>query len=242
MAEIEGYSHKEIAAKLGIESHSSSSQLTRTKEMLRKIINKRMMTFIAIILVSIPMFRLLWKKDNTECESVNTAQVENENGVQIKNWKRQKEEPQTHKKSEMDVVTEKKNEINQNIAQTRNDSIATIDTTLNIQKTFENSNIVIIEDDSTTIDTIRNIWHENNKPYIAKDVDHAKKHEWQLLAAGSLGLRWFRMHTKCLQVMLAEILTVLNLLFQKHFLLGKNIISIYKKTCMAICQRKKKRS
>lgn len=48
MAEIEGYSHKEIAAKLGIESHSSSSQLTRTKEMLRKIINKRMMTFIAI--------------------------------------------------------------------------------------------------------------------------------------------------------------------------------------------------
>mgnify|MGYP001777304277 FL=1 len=77
----------------------------------------------------------------------------------------------------MDVVTEKKNEINQNIAQTRNDSIATIDTTLNIQKTFENSNIVIIEDDSTTIDTIRNIWHENNKPYIAKDVDHAKKHE-----------------------------------------------------------------
>lgn len=66
------------------------------------------MTFIAIILVSIPMFRLLWKKDNTECESVNTAQVENENGVQIKNWKRQKEEPQTHKKSEMDVVTEKR--------------------------------------------------------------------------------------------------------------------------------------
>ena len=177
MAEIEGYSHKEIAAKLGIESHSSSSQLTRAKEMLRKIINKRMMTFIAIILVSIPMFRLLWKKDTTECESVNTAQVENENGVQIKNWKRQKEEPQTHKKSEMDVVTEKKNEINQNIAQTRNDSIATIDTTLNIQKTFENSNIVIIEDDSTTIDTIRNIWHENNKPYISKDVDHAKKHE-----------------------------------------------------------------
>lgn len=64
MAEIEGYSHKEIAAKLGIESHSSSSQLTRAKEMLRKIINKRMMTFIAIILVSIPMFRLLWKEND----------------------------------------------------------------------------------------------------------------------------------------------------------------------------------
>lgn len=186
MAEIEGYSHKEIAAKLGIESHSSSSQLTRAKEMLRKMINKRMMTFIAIILVCMPMFRLLWKKDKTEYKSVNTSQVENENDVQIKNGKRQKEEPQSHKKSEMMLAAEKKNEINQNIAQTRNDSISAIDT-LNIKKTLENSNIVIIEDDSITIDTIRNIWHENNKQYIAKDSDPAKKHEWQLLAAGSLG-------------------------------------------------------
>ena len=34
MAVIEGYSHKEIAEKLDIEPHSSSSQLTRAKAML----------------------------------------------------------------------------------------------------------------------------------------------------------------------------------------------------------------
>lgn len=34
MAVIEGFSHKEIAEKLGIEPHSSSSQLTRAKVML----------------------------------------------------------------------------------------------------------------------------------------------------------------------------------------------------------------
>lgn len=55
-----------------------------------------------------PMFRLLWKKDKTEYKSVNTSQVENENDVQIKNGKRQKEEPQSHKKSEMMLAAEKR--------------------------------------------------------------------------------------------------------------------------------------
>ena len=40
MAVIEGYSHKEIAEKLDIEPHSSSSQLTRAKAMLRNMLNK----------------------------------------------------------------------------------------------------------------------------------------------------------------------------------------------------------
>ena len=41
MAVIEGYSHKEIAEKLDIEPHSSSSQLTRAKAMLRNMLNKQ---------------------------------------------------------------------------------------------------------------------------------------------------------------------------------------------------------
>ena len=40
MAVIEGYSHKEIAKKLDIEPHSSSSQLTRAKAMLRNMLNE----------------------------------------------------------------------------------------------------------------------------------------------------------------------------------------------------------
>lgn len=38
MSVIEGFSHKEIADKLGIEPHSSSSQLARAKAMLRNMI------------------------------------------------------------------------------------------------------------------------------------------------------------------------------------------------------------
>ena len=41
MAVIEGYSQKEIAEKHDIEQHSSSSQLTRAKAMLRNMLNKQ---------------------------------------------------------------------------------------------------------------------------------------------------------------------------------------------------------
>lgn len=59
MAVIEGYSHKEIAKILGIEPHSSSSQLARAKAMLRKIINKRMLAIVSFFLISIPLYRIL---------------------------------------------------------------------------------------------------------------------------------------------------------------------------------------
>ncbi len=63
MAVIDGFSHKEIAEKLGIEPHSSSSQLTRAKGLLRNMINRRMLTVISILLVSIPIYKyLFWKR------------------------------------------------------------------------------------------------------------------------------------------------------------------------------------
>lgn len=55
MAVIEGYSHKEIAERMGIEPHSSSSQLARAKAMLRKMISKRMLVVVTIIFISIPI-------------------------------------------------------------------------------------------------------------------------------------------------------------------------------------------
>lgn len=51
MSVIEGYSHQEIAERLGIEPHSSSSQLSRAKAMLRKIINRRGMGLVILRLL-----------------------------------------------------------------------------------------------------------------------------------------------------------------------------------------------
>lgn len=69
MSVIEGYSHQEIAEKLGIEPHSSSSQLSRAKAMLRKIINRRGMGLVILVLACTPLgiYWLINKgKDNVQ--------------------------------------------------------------------------------------------------------------------------------------------------------------------------------
>ncbi len=60
---INGFSHKEIADILGIEPHSSSSQLSRAKAMLRKIIDRRLLAVVLFLITVIPLyFLILWNK------------------------------------------------------------------------------------------------------------------------------------------------------------------------------------
>lgn len=91
MAVIEGYSHKEIAERMGIEPHSSSSQLARAKAMLRKMISKRMLAVVTIIFISIPICRVLWRKDKAKEKNNHTAQVKNEDKGQTSLGNRQVE-------------------------------------------------------------------------------------------------------------------------------------------------------
>ena len=59
---FEGMSHKEIAAMLGIEPHSSSSQLARAKKMLRKMMKQY---WAVLLLLLIPLTFVLLKKNDT---------------------------------------------------------------------------------------------------------------------------------------------------------------------------------
>ncbi len=59
---FEGMTHKEIATKLGIEPHSSSSQLARAKKMLRKMMRQY---WALLLLLLIPLTLFLLKKDTT---------------------------------------------------------------------------------------------------------------------------------------------------------------------------------
>lgn len=73
MSVIEGYSHQEIAERLGIEPHSSSSQLSRAKAMLRKIINRRGMGLVILVLACTPLgiYWLINKgKDNVQKSNI----------------------------------------------------------------------------------------------------------------------------------------------------------------------------
>ena len=60
---FEGMTHKEIAAMLGIEPHSSSSQLARAKKMLRKMMQQYWAATLLLLLVPITFFLL--KKEGT---------------------------------------------------------------------------------------------------------------------------------------------------------------------------------
>ena len=57
---FEGLSHKEIANILGIEPHSSSSQLARAKKMLRKMMRRYWLVFM---LLFVPLVFILQKKE-----------------------------------------------------------------------------------------------------------------------------------------------------------------------------------
>lgn len=55
---FEGMSHKEIANMLGIESHSSSSQLARAKKMLRKMMQQYWVAVLLLLLMPLTYFLL----------------------------------------------------------------------------------------------------------------------------------------------------------------------------------------
>ena len=60
---FDGLSHKEIAGMLGIEPHSSSSQLARAKKMLRKMMRQYWAAVLLLLLVPISFF--LFRKGDT---------------------------------------------------------------------------------------------------------------------------------------------------------------------------------
>ena len=60
---FDGLSHKEIADMLGIEPHSSSSQLARAKKMLRKMMQQYWAAVLLLLLVPITLF--LFRKGDT---------------------------------------------------------------------------------------------------------------------------------------------------------------------------------
>lgn len=62
---FEGKSHREIAMMMGIEPHSSSSQLARAKKMLRSMVASY---WAMILLLTIPLAMLLFRKENTVME------------------------------------------------------------------------------------------------------------------------------------------------------------------------------
>lgn len=180
MSVIEGFSHKEIADKLGIEPHSSSSQLARAKAMLRNLIDKRALAAISIILISIPLCKNLFWKKTVEEKKLPTANVERKNNNKIDKPELESISSQTNRYVANTFITKKKL-----IREISLDSIVKSNEWKN-EDTIRNIAIIIEERDTTLSDTT-SMFIPQIENYIVADTTRHKKNKWQFLATGSLG-------------------------------------------------------
>lgn len=180
MSVIEGFSHKEIADKLGIEPHSSSSQLARAKAMLRNMIDKRALAAISIILISIPLCKYLFWKKTVEEKKLPTANVERKNNNKIDKPELESISSQTNRYVANTFITKKKQ-----IREISLDSIVKSNEWKN-EDTIRNIAIIIEERDTTLSDTT-SMFIPQIENYIVADTTRHNKNKWQFLATGSLG-------------------------------------------------------
>lgn len=177
MAVLEGFSHQEIALKLGIGSHSSSSQLARAKAMLRSMLNKRAFAVITIFIICIPLCKyIFWNKtsDGKKSPIVNIKKKP----MLTKKLQQVMEEQTPHNHIASNTVYKRK-------YKTFSDSISQYkewkekDTIINVASVIENK-------DSVSYDTTSIILPYAEK-FIANETKEKKKSKWQMIAAGSVG-------------------------------------------------------
>jgi len=90
LAVLEGLSHKEIGKMLGIAPHSSSSQLSHAKQLLRRLITKHLISMgggIISIFTIIFSIVMIWLVINRKYESDNGNLIANESGKSEPNKK-----------------------------------------------------------------------------------------------------------------------------------------------------------
>ena len=179
---INGFSHKEIADILGIEPHSSSSQLSRAKAMLRKIIDRRLLAVVLFLITVIPLyFLILWNKQlrQQKFEMAETDKL-----------KKPIDSHDTPKSAE------KENDIRKpdykNMAVHDVNTIETKDTTLVSDSAAVEMivpNIQVAEHKQDSTENADSITPQLTFPdYELAMVDKKKKtNKWQMLAAGSVG-------------------------------------------------------
>lgn len=184
MSVIEGLSHKEIAERLGIEPHSSSSQLARAKAMLRKMINRRMLAVISVIIVMIPLCKYLFQRRDSEEKKTVTAKVE---GTKAKSKKAQ------HVATQPSVTSTVSNKYIAKASTTipmpqsdRDLDSVPKNAVLEIRDTAINIAVAVPPTDSVVRDSVQ-YYTPIFENYMVEDGSKKHKNKWQLLAAGSLG-------------------------------------------------------
>lgn len=190
MSVLDGLSHQEISELLDIAPHSSSSQLSRAKAMLRNILSPRAMLIIVLALIVIPVYRYFTAKKKLVSENdVNIVRTRksNEDITPIQN------KPNVSvSRTQNAVLCSNHRSVQQgkNIVITVGDSIKTgQNVILEISDSLQENQYVLADNKRDSIIKKDSVYTPipNEERWIADDTRTHKKSKWQLLAAGSLG-------------------------------------------------------
>lgn len=190
MSVLDGLSHQEISELLDIAPHSSSSQLSRAKAMLRNILSPRAMLIIVLALIVIPVYRYFTAKKKLVSENdVNIVRTRksNEDITPI-----QKKPNVSVSRTQNAVLCSNHRSVQQgkNIVITVGDSIKTgQNVILEISDSLQENQYVLADNKRDSIIKKDSVYAPipNEERWIADDTRTHKKSKWQLLAAGSLG-------------------------------------------------------
>ncbi|MGN0402028.1 MAG: sigma-70 family RNA polymerase sigma factor [Acetatifactor sp.] len=179
---IEGFSHKEIASMLGIEAHSSSSQLSRAKGLLKQILGYKQLAIIIVLLISIPLYFILSRRDEPNVCEIRPDKKKTEEKKKLSSPKWQEDEPipAIRIAEEHNKVVASDNEQKDTLAIPSLHDIQYVEKDQKmIAETKEDS--VLIEQRDSVIAPI-----EHHEPLLAETTP-LKKNKWKFLAAGSFG-------------------------------------------------------
>lgn len=191
---IEGFSHREIADMLGIEPHSSSSQLTRAKRLLRRMIDGRLVGVIALLLVPIAWYFVSRHEERLQQNDTPLTDVRNDGQA-----KAGKDDSHTvqHDSSDMHKTTIIPIPVRRERASTAETEGTTLpsdtDSIVVIPLPDIHNDVLIAEDAEETDSVVKDSIIEEHLewPLIQSETHYAesvkKKKNWQFLAAGSLG-------------------------------------------------------
>ena len=190
MSVLDGLSHQEISELLDIAPHSSSSQLSRAKAMLRNILSPRAMLIIVLALIVIPVYRYFTAK----------KKLVSENDVNIVRTRKPNEDITPIQKKPNVSVSRAQNAIlcsnyrsvqqGKNTVITVGDSIkASQNVIVEISDSLQDKQHVLADNKRDSIIKKDSVYTPipNEERWIADDTRTHKKSKWQLLAAGSLG-------------------------------------------------------
>lgn len=186
---IEGFSHKEIADMLGIEPHSSSSQLSRAKRMLRRIITSMAVGIVVVLLIPFAWYYIRHRSGGIDGRKEETADVKSPEKAEPEAGPA---EPETEESIDQLPEIPVQISVQSDYIAHRAETIVATDTdsVSIVPQTYIDEDVMTAEalPDSADVIAIDSVVNNVIQPQeFTADKVEKKQKRWQMLAAGSVG-------------------------------------------------------